>query len=102
MTPNIGKPWRIIYIAIGAVLLFCQLLVPLPFWMRGGAIILGILSIIGAQVMTPNIGKPLRIVYVAIGVVLLVSPLYVQLQLWMRFAASILGIVSIITGATGW
>ena len=47
MTPNIGKPLRITYVAFGAMLLICPLLVTLQPWMRIGTLILGILSVIG-------------------------------------------------------
>ncbi len=47
MTPNIGKPLRITYVTFGIALLFCWLFVPLPPWMRIGALIFGVLSVIG-------------------------------------------------------
>lgn len=47
MIPNIGKPLRITYVTFGVILLICWLLVPLQLWMRIGALVLGILSIIG-------------------------------------------------------
>lgn len=47
MTPNLGKPLRILYVAFGTVLLLLALLMSLQPWIRIGAAVLGVLSIIG-------------------------------------------------------
>lgn len=46
MTPNIGKPLRISYIAIGLVLLFLPILMPgLDSWIRITAAIVGVMAL---------------------------------------------------------
>ena len=47
MSPNIGKPLRIAYVAFGLFLLISPLLFTLTPWIRIAAPILGILTIIG-------------------------------------------------------
>lgn len=47
MTPNLGKPLRLLYVAFGVTLLILPLFMTFQPWMRIGVIILGILSILG-------------------------------------------------------
>ena len=47
MSPNIGKPLRIAYVALGLILLISPLVITLKPWIRIVAPILGILTIMG-------------------------------------------------------
>jgi hypothetical protein len=48
MTPNLPKPMRIAYFAIGVILVISPLLLNLHPWIRVGAPIMGVLAILNA------------------------------------------------------